>query len=275
MHFFLTFALLLISISGSAIANEKSPQKQKMKLKRVILAVNDSPIYLAFWPYAAKAWSEIVGIRPTLALVADENTQVDESLGDVIRFTPVENLDTAFQAQIIRLLLPALFPDEVCIISDIDQVPASRSYFCDSITNFNEDSFVVYKELISRFAPDEICMCYNAAKGSTFGEIFKVSASLKSIRNRITELGKTAYPLWLWKTDQKVLFQKLTSWSGYKTRCHRLGEDWVAHKLYAYDWPQARPRLQKGWYYDVQLGKPYSNFQKYNEEVLRELNLLN
>jgi len=117
---------------------------QAIKLDRVILATNDNPEYIEFWPLVAKAWKEIVGIQPTLALIGDESVQVDESLGDVIRFAPIEGVSTGNYARTIRLLLPILFEDEVCLISDIDMLPLSKEYYQGSIADVPEDNFVVY-----------------------------------------------------------------------------------------------------------------------------------
>lgn len=273
--FFVLFLLSFGNITGEQLVSQKtSSEKQKMRLNRVILATDSKPEYLACWPHAAKAWSKIVGVRPTLALVAHENVQVDESLGDVIRFIPVKGLRTDFQAQVIRLLLPALFPDEICIISDIDQIPANSNYFCNSISSFDDDSFVVFKEFISHKAPDEIPICYNAAKGRVFGDIFGVLPTLDSIRDRIIYYGETVYPVHKWYSDQKILFHSLTSWRFYTSKCIHLGEDWVHRKLFWYDWPQARAQLKSGWYHDVQLQKPFSTKLDFNEDVLGELGIL-
>ncbi|HLB40602.1 MAG TPA: hypothetical protein VJJ83_02325, partial [Candidatus Babeliales bacterium] len=80
------------------------------KLDRVILSTDNKPEYIQFWPIVARAWQELVGLRPTLVLVADESVQVDTSLGDVIRFQPVPEVPTGLQAQVLRLFLPVLFP---------------------------------------------------------------------------------------------------------------------------------------------------------------------
>ena len=77
------------------------------KINRVILATDANPDYIQFWPIVAKSWKEIVEVKPTLALIANKETKIDESLGDVIRFEPIDGIPTSFQAQVIRLLLPA------------------------------------------------------------------------------------------------------------------------------------------------------------------------
>ena len=98
------------------------------KIDRAIVASDTNPMYLDFWPVVAKVWKQVIGIQPTLALIAPPNTIVDESVGDVIRFYPIPGIPTWQHAQMIRMLLPTLFENEVCITSDIDMLPMSRQY---------------------------------------------------------------------------------------------------------------------------------------------------
>ncbi len=257
--------LLLIGSTLSVIA-------EKMKLTRVILASNENPVYLEFWPLAAKGWKQLIGVQPTLALVTDETISVDESLGDVIRFKPIEGLSTVFQAQIIRLLLPALFPDEVCIVSDIDQVPCNRAYFCDSIAKYNDHCFIVYREVHSRHVNNEIPMCYVAAKGSVFSEIFGVK-TMEDIRNKIAEWGKTEFLKYNWITDQRILYDYVTSWEHYQSRVVRFGHDWIMGRLHSFDWPAGRGRLKNGGYIDISTPKPYHVNKAMIDDMLRTVGL--
>ncbi len=66
-----------------------------LELKRVILSTNNHPMYIQFWPIVAPLWKAI-GLQPTLALIADENCRIDETLGDVYRLgTPRRSGDAA------------------------------------------------------------------------------------------------------------------------------------------------------------------------------------
>lgn len=99
--------------------------------------------YFDFWPIVAKAWKRLIGIKSTLALITDKDVEVDEMVGDVIRFKPIPGVSTSLQSQLVRLMLPAYFEDEICIISDIDMIPISKSYHIDSAKELPEDVFVV------------------------------------------------------------------------------------------------------------------------------------
>lgn len=141
---------------------------KKMTIQRAIVSSDAKPYYLDFWPVVAAGWKRL-GIRPTLILIGDSSVQVDETIGDVIRFEPLPDVDVAMQAQVIRLFAPAFYPDEVSITSDIDMLPVSKTYFHDSVKDKPVDDFVVLRK---NAYPDQdrFPMCYNAALGRTFAE---------------------------------------------------------------------------------------------------------
>src|SRR5579872_2110798 len=95
-----------------------------LELKRVILSTDKNPFYSEFWPIVAPIWAKM-GFIPTLALIAEDDASIDTSLGDVIRFQPLPDVPLSLQAQAIRLILPVLFPEDGCILSDIDMIPIS------------------------------------------------------------------------------------------------------------------------------------------------------
>jgi hypothetical protein len=191
-----------------------------LTLDRVILATNNNPDYIQFWPIAAKAWKEVVGIRPTLALIGcSGEVTVDESYGDVIRFAPIDGIPTSFYAQCVRLLLPCLFPNDGCILADIDLIPLQKRFFLKKIEKIPEDRFVIYRNKAYWFNKSRIYMCYNVAKGATFQEIFDIQ-SIDDIPQVIKEWWQIGLG---WDTDEKVLYRYLKKWINYKTRVKKLG----------------------------------------------------
>jgi len=234
-----------------------------LKLDRVIIATDANPEYIEFWPVVAKTWKELIGLTPTLALIAHKDVYVDESLGEVIRIEPIEGIPTSLQAQTVRLLLPALFPEDVCIISDIDMIPLSRAYFMDSVAPFSDDSFIVYRDKAYDEHDFRFPMCYVAAKGKVFKEVFNVH-SLTDIRRIITywysfNLG--------WHTDELMLYRYLTQWAQYEKKCIKLGhtlQDIIEKRIDRMDWVYNAHLLKVGYYVDVHCPRPYS---KYKDEI--------
>jgi hypothetical protein len=240
-----------------------------LKLDRAIIATDANPMYLEFWPIVAKAWKEIVGIKPTLVFVAPLEIPIDETLGDVIRFEPIPDIPTAFQAQVIRLLIPILFEDEVCILSDMDMIPLQRDYFVKFVANIPADSFVIYKD--GAFPADvytQYPMCYNAALGSTFKEIFKINGA-DEIRQRI----QAWYNLGLgWTSDQQILYYAIRFWCNKETRCVMLHHD-VIGRVDRACWNYNKFLLKNNGYVDAHMLRPYSKFKQEIDALAADLGL--
>jgi hypothetical protein len=145
-----------------------------MKLGRALLACDSNPAYLKFWRLAHDSWTEIIGIKCTLVLVANEIPEWLPYKEDVILFKPIEGIHTAFQAQCIRLLWPCLMEGEGAIIpSDIDMMALNRSYFVNTIDGIPDECFVVYRGL--QHSCKSIWMCYVAGAPAVWREIFGCS----------------------------------------------------------------------------------------------------
>lgn len=230
------------------------------QLDRVILSTNDNPNYIQFWPVAAKAWQEIVGIRPTLALIAKEDVEVDTTYGDVIRFEPIEGVSTAFYAQCVRLLAPALFPNDGCIVADIDLFPLQKKFFFKKISTIPDDNFIIYKDRAYSWYKPRVYMCYNAAKGSTFAQIFGVHGyeSIPDIIRRWHQLGIG------WSTDERLIYEHLSWWPKRKTHVKKLGYS-KRHKYRICRKKKLkfkRKKLEKGRYEEINCPKPYAEHKE-------------
>lgn len=233
-----------------------------LPLHRVILSTDANEKYIEFWPLVAKAWKEIVGITPTLALIADENVKIDESLGDVIRFEPLPDIPTSLQAQVIRLLLPIYFPEDVCIISDIDMIPLKKSYFVNSITQFPDNRFIIYRDKAYKNT-ERYPMCYNAAKGKVFSEVFNIYSPAQ-IPDKIRAWHKKELG---WHTDELVLTKKVIKWHTRTNRCVKLGHR-TTKRIDRGFWGYDKTLLKKRYYIDAHLPRPYRKFKQKIDVVL-------
>ena len=74
-----------------------------MRLDTVILASNDNPDYLDFWPIVSEAW-ELMGIEPILIYTGEQKKNLK---GNVINFES-KKLNSAFVAQNIRILYTSI-----------------------------------------------------------------------------------------------------------------------------------------------------------------------
>ncbi len=175
------------------------------KINRVILACNNNPKYTEFWKPVAYHWRVYHKITPTLFFIGtDEEAKklIDFSCGDVIVINNLSsNVSTVFAAQVIRLLGPGLFPDDVCIVADIDMFVLRTDFFPSYLKFVPMDSYLQLNRYDSSVG--YASMCYNIAKGSTFLELFgqcdtieKITFQLQDWYNRIS----------IWSSDEFILF---------------------------------------------------------------------
>jgi hypothetical protein len=244
MHKYLTLILCFSSIIHS------------FPLHRVILATDANENYIQFWPIVAKAWKEIVGLQPTLALIGDETVEIDETLGEVIRFAPIEGVSTALYAQAVRHLLPVMFPNEGCIISDIDMIPLSKDYFGKSVESFSDDTFVVYRDRMYPPNAYQYPMCYCAAYGKVFKDIFHINTpeEIPSIIKQWSELNLG------WSTDELLLYRYLNVWNKNSIYCVKLGHgmEMSYRRIDRLRWGYNKNLLQSGHYIDMHCPRPYN-----------------
>src|SRR5207302_9814040 len=113
------------------------------------------------------------GLEPVLVLVAEADA-VPQHLADdpaVRIFEPECSLHTAFQAQCIRLLYPALLEARGAVLTaDADIVPMNHRYFHRPLRRIDSRHFVCYRDVLLPLG--ELPICYNAALPDTWGAVF-------------------------------------------------------------------------------------------------------
>lgn len=150
-----------------------------MKLDRVIFASDLNANYIQFWPLVSRVWLHVTGAKPTLFFIAPANTPIERVPGSEIIFiaAPPE-LPVCFVAQTVRLLAPSWFPNETCVISDIDLMVVRRDFFPRHLARCGEDALVILNRYTSTV--NRPSMCYHVAKGRTFAEVFNIPVGPKS-----------------------------------------------------------------------------------------------
>ena len=242
-----------------------------IKIDRVILSTDNNPLYIEFWPIVAKVWKEYIGVQPTLALIATKDVKIDETVGQVIRFEPIKGIPIALQAQCMRLILPAFFEDDVCIISDIDMIPLNKQYFLDTIKDFADDSFVIYKNgyYEAHRHTGLLPMCYNVSKGKNFKEIFEIKdpKDIKEIEEKIIYWSSLN---WGWSTDERMLNKYVTNWKHYKDKCIKLGH-YDDRRIDRIHWHYDANGVRNGSYVDAHCLRPYSLYKKVIDDMVNLL----
>jgi len=187
-----------------------------MKIDKIIFAADDSH-FLEFWPTQSKICKEVLGIEPVLFHITDcDSDFYYDEYGLVKKIKKIEFIRSGALAAIGRMFFTKYFPDDVCLIADIDMLLIDKNYIYNSIKNFDDNSLVIYisdaydtnrpeaKEYVLRdYFPQNMNQLYpyhlNAAKGKTFNKILDTDCSFEEYINRHKELGnKTLF----WGADE-------------------------------------------------------------------------
>jgi hypothetical protein len=225
-----------------------------VKLDRVILATNTDPTYLSFVEVTPAAWHRELGVRATVVVIGADDRPVDAGDADVLRVAPIPGVDTGLHAQVIRLLAPALFPDDVCLLADIDMVPLNGRYFRDAVASAAADAFVVFRDRAYGEGANRYPICYNAALGSTFADVFDV----RTPDDIVATVDRWAGQSLGWHTDELMLFRILREWRSFQARAVLLGgtaESRVDRSAWSFD----NALVRRGAYIDAHLPRPYGD----------------
>ena len=237
-----------------------------LQLSHVVLAADLHPSYVGLWPVAKRAWRGIAGVEPVLVLVA-EAAAVPPDLAadaDVRVFEPVPGLHTAFQAQCVRLLYPALLQHaEAVITSDIDMVPMGPRYFHRPLTRIDSRHFVCYRDVLLDL--EEMPICYNAARPATWSSIFRVD-DLDDVSSRLLEWNEGVQYAGThggrgWTVDQRQLYRTLLERGRHRRDVWILDDAFTGYRrlerAYVEKWgalsPQARRAIKREAFSDFHL----------------------
>jgi hypothetical protein len=246
-----------------------------MKLGTILTATDATPLYADFIPMFIRAWSLVAPEADICILYVAES--LPASLAPYATFIrvvpPIAGMHTAFQAQCLRLLTPReITRDEGVLITDMDMIPLSRSYYVDTIRPAPTDAFVVYRDVC---LPAEISMCYNAAHPATWTSVFGSAPTETLLREWY---GGTGYDGVHggrgWNTDQLILVRELRRWSGQtlvhsdaQTKFRRLcrsfpPETWTTQRS------QLRRLIRSGVFADYHCLRPYPDHKEVNDWVV-------
>ena len=192
-----------------------------MKITKCLVACDLNDVYLDFYHLVRKYWKNVVGIDTVLILIAYEIPyKMNEFRDEIILFKPVDDIHTAFQAQCIRILYPCLLKNENIIISDMDLIPLNKKYYTENVKDFNDDSFIIYRDVISEHKQYPICFCL--ANSKIWKDIFNIkneidiSDKLKLWYNMYDKYQISSAHSLSWACDQLQLFEYVNRWKNGK-----------------------------------------------------------
>lgn len=253
-----------------------------MIIDNIITAVNLNKTYYDFIPIFIKSWKKLMPeIKVNIILISDHvPNDILEYKDNIILFNPIEEINTAFISQFIRILYPCLInSSNGVIITDIDMIPMNTKYYINYIKKYNDNKFICYRNILIKYK--QLPICYNVATPQTWKEIFKIN-TIDDIINRIKlEYKKIKYNGEHggigWSTDQKVLYQEVIKWNKKEKRFIGLNDEQTnfirlnRSKMSKILDDNIINKIKKGYFCDYHMLRPYEKYKQINEKILNLL----
>lgn len=240
-----------------------------MKLKYVLIGSDTDSLYLDFWPVVSKVWNKIFKLTPVLGLICDEESDIySDEFGLVKKFKKIDKINVGLQSQIVRFYL-ANFLEGNCLVSDIDMLPLSKTYFETTSMELDSEKIIVHSSdnpecLENNMYP----MCYFAAHSETLKKVFDLNLSWDEFCIFLNKRNES------WYTDQKYLFQKIDEYNKKFGNVIFLKRGWdklASRRIDRANWSYDSELVKQDYYIDSHLLRPYSE----NKNQINELiNLL-
>jgi len=252
-----------------------------MKITKCVVACDLNEMYYSFYPLVRKYWKNMIDVDTILILIGDyipDSLQIYKD--EIILFTPIPNIHTAFQAQCIRVLYPSLLSEnENIIISDMDLIPLNKKYYVDNVKDLKDDNFVIYRNVISDCNQYPICFCL--ANSKIWKDIFNI--------NNIDDITKTITKwFWLydnyelsspfslaWACDQLELFHNVNKWK-HQDKVIKLTDEETDFKRLdrseinniKYNISYYKNLIESHTYSDFHLPRPLSKYQELLDKLI-------
>ncbi len=229
-----------------------------MKIDFAIVSSDSNPYYLDFWIPVSRVWKQKFNIVPILVYIDNVDLDLSTEFGQVIKIKPIANIPINVQNQIVRFWIPILFPDQVCIISDIDMYPLSSNYFLNSVKNLSDYDYAHLNPCIDTYG--RLPACYHVARGETLKEIFDLDSEWESflvkVLNYSFSLTKVEFD---WGSDELYSSNKVLNYTGeinINLINRQNGQN--GYRIDRSNWVYSKELLKFDYYFDAHSIRPYS-----------------
>jgi len=155
------------------------------RVDRVIFTLTANPLYVPYWNLISRVWHTKFGVTPTLIFNGDQ-IELD-SCGLSIAHGEIVRLDNIPEVTLNRqrdwsctwslFYGASLFPNEVCMLSGIDQMPLGGMFF-DAVRGLPDNAYAV--GFGDAYGGTYYPSSHHVAKGSRYKEIFAIDADWKT-----------------------------------------------------------------------------------------------
>lgn len=255
-----------------------------MKINRVILSSNNNPTYYHFWNPLSKVYAQKFKIVPTLVWIGTEEEAkecgISDEYGDIIYAEAHPDYHIPWQTTWALFWATQFYPNDVCWIMGIDQVPLSRM-FIDMVNPFQDTDYAMliadaYKPHHWTKEGSASPSSYHVAKGETFDKVYGFDADFKTEMTKVHQSGILGF--WentegRWGIDETYSCHKLRQYEGvihslanfgllveHRIECER-------HKETEYNVSKLRAGLMS----ESHLCRPYTNHVEYINRMLENI----
>ena len=210
-------------------------------------------------------------------------TELEKYRDHIICFKKPENVSDVFISQYIRLLYPCLLDyKNGILITDIDDIPLSTTYFTKNIEQYDNDKWINYRDN-SVWLKNHIVICWQVAASDTWREVMNIN-NIDDLNNRLIEVFSNIkyggnHGGQGWTTDQKHLHNYIEKWikkdthfislSDKKTGFNRFAP-WISQKT---DYNKIFNNIKNNIYSDYHIWRPYDRFLDFNNSLIKKFNL--
>lgn len=247
-----------------------------MKIDYAIVSTDGNALYDGFEEIVKKVWFPLLGVKPIIVKICDSNFVEEHDDHLVVGYKKVDGVNTGLQSQISRLYATSLFKDKTFLISDLDMIPLSKSYFVDNAEKVDENSVLIYTADAYGYKNQKrYPMCYNLAKGSTYHEIMNFEDTFEEFVLKLSSMNLG------WDTDE--LF-----WGGcvydfeekFPERVVKLqrgfADGFATKRIDRCNWHHPKndfSKISQGEYIDSHMLRPYKSYKHQIDNLINLLEL--
>lgn len=231
-----------------------------MKIDYVIISSDDNPMYKDFYPIVAKRWNQL-GFKTYYVNITTENYISEDEYGIVHKIKDTGHGSTGFQSQIVRLFT-SKFIDGVILTSDIDMLPINGSYFNQYLDELSDDNVIIYSGQPYGTVP-YYPMCYVLSHTSNFKKYLEIDDLdfTQYCKQLLEKYGEA------WNTDEHFMYDKFEN---HKEKLIIKSRDF-SRRVDRGNWNYNKYQLEKGFYIDSHLLRPYNQYKNLIDQLLYEI----
>ena len=175
-----------------------------MKVDKIIFSC-DEP-YFFFWKYNSEMVKKTLGITPVLFFITEkeETDFYEDDFGIVKKVKADSGSPSKFQSQNYRMFGTKYFPNEVCLIGDIDMFLFNKKWLEYNLKDIsNDDLAILNGDAYPNEKKPRYPMCYIASKGENFNKIIYTDRTFEEYSKELFSRNQK------WDTDELYFSEKL------------------------------------------------------------------